>query len=269
MIRWTWRRPADGVFFTFGSTASGETLPYGALCDGDYLVEAAVAEGSGAALVSATVSLSVADLGASQLIPGCEPSVSILAPLQGGTSALGEPLQLRAETSVKGQATYPVEWRLQSANGELIATGVDTSVTLDSLGPATIAAVFGAASDAVSITVLSGDPPAVNIILPADGSTFAWFNHPEDPTGIEVTFTALGFGGDSLPLPGSAHQWHVRRVFTDDWGAAGEGSSTTVFFPYSGSAVFQGWEVRATVTDPATSLVATDTMTITIQRPPD
>ena len=267
-ITWTRENVQGSTPFTFGTSVTGETITR-TLCDGSYFVRAEARQGTTGPRVSQTVRITVRDLGATQLVPGCAPTVAILEPVAGGSYATGTPMILRADAVKKGDATYPIEWRTGSVGGPLIATGANTSHTFATAGSVTLFVVYGAASSQVSFNVVTGTPPSVTIVSPQDGATFAWFDHLEDQNGISVDFVALGTKGAGGALPASAYRWATRRSDLATWRDEGTGSSKEIFFPYSGSSVFQPWEVRVIVTDPDTGLTASRTITINIQRPPD
>ncbi len=266
-ISWSHQRVSSGTPFSFGPTSSGETVTR-TLCDGEYFVRAEARAGAGAPLVSQTLRLPVNDLGATQRVPGCEPSVTITQPI-GGTYATGAPIALRADTTVRGEATYPVEWRRDGPDGQLLATGPAVDLAFFNAGPVLLFATFGVASDSVGFTVVDGTPPTASIDDPDAGTTFAWFDYPENQNGIAVTFAGSGLSGAGSALPASALRWEYRRSDLATWSDQGSGSTKEIFFGYGGAAVSQAYDVRLVATDPATTLIGTDTITIVIQRPPD
>ena len=267
-ISWSRQRVSGGTPFFFGPTSSGETIDR-TVCDGEYFVRAEAGPGGGSALVSQTLRLEVNDLGATQLVPGCEPSVSITQPVPGGAYATGAPITLRADASVRGEATYPIQWRRGSADGQVVASGEEVELAFFNAGEVLLFATFGAASDSVRFIVADGTPPTASVDDPADGSVFAWFDHLENQSGIEVTFAGSGLSGTGASLAGSALRWESRRTDLSTWADHGTGATKTIFFGYGGAAVSQAYEVRLVATDPSNGLIATDSITIVIQRPPD
>lgn len=261
-VQWSYER-LGGVPFTFGTTDLGETLSATPFCDGTWTVTATTI--GGGATRRASVDVTVNDLGDTTLVPGCEPTVTIVEPIDGGTVAEGEAISLRADTTVEGVATYPVEWRTGSAGGPVVATGEDTTAVF-AAGSVTLYATFGAAVDSVSFDVIPGDPPTASIDSPADGSFY-----PADfgETGITVSFEGSGTSGAGGALSGADLNWESRKEGATSWTDRGTGTTKDIFFSYFGADVNQAYEVRLIATDPATQLTAVDTISITVQRPPD
>lgn len=265
LIQWSYER-LDGVPVTFGSTEPSETLTARPFCDGTWTVTATTS--GGAATRRASVDVVVNDLGATTLIPGCEPTVTIADPIDGAGYPAGAAIALRADTSVRGVATYPVQWRTGSAAGPVVATGKNTSAVFPA-GAVTLFVTFGAAVDSVSFEVASGDPPTASIDSPVDGTTYAWFDYPAAPNGITVSFVGSGTSGAGAGLSGADLRWESRRQGAASWIDHGTGTTKDIFFSYFGANVFQTHEVRLIATDPATQLTGVDTISINVQRPPD
>lgn len=264
-VQWTYER-LDGVPVTFGTTDLGESLTASPFCDGTWTVTA-TARGGGVTRV-ASVDVVVNDLGDTTLVPGCEPTVTIGEPIDGGSFAEGQAISLSADTTVEGVATYPVEWRTGSANGTVVATGEDTTATF-AAGTVTLFATFGAAVDSVTFVVAPGDPPTASIDSPADGSTFAWFDYPSNPNGLTVSFEGSGTAGAGGALSGADLRWESREEGAASWTDHGTGTTKDIYFSYFGADVNQTYEVRLVATDPATDLNGVDTISIVVQRPPD
>lgn len=267
-ISWSYQRVSGGTPFIFGPTSSGETVTR-TLCDGAYYVRAEARSASGAPLVSQTLRLRVDDLGATQVVAGCTPTVTITQPVAGGTYATGVQVALRADAVVRGETTYPVQWRRDSVAGQVVATGSAIDLAFFDAGPVLLFATFGVASDSVSFTLADGTPPSASIDDPDAGATFAWFDYPQNVNGIAVTFSGSGLSGAGSALPASALRWEYRRSDLAPWSDGGTGSTKEIFFGYGGTAVSQAYDVRLVATDPVTTLIGTDTITIVIQRPPD
>jgi hypothetical protein len=250
------------VPFTFGTTELGETLTAAPFCDGSWTV-VATAIGGGVTR-QASVDVVVEDLGDTTLVPGCEPTVTIVEPFDGGTFAADEAIPLRADTTVEGEATYPVEWRTGSDDGPVVATGEDTTATF-AAGTVTLFATFGAAVDSVTFDVTPGDPPTASIDDPDDGAFFPWIA----ANGITVTFEGSGTSGAGGALSGADLRWESRKEGAATWTDHGTGATKDIYFSYFGADVDQTYDVRLIATDPATQLTSVDTISIVVQRPPD
>jgi len=261
IVQWSYER-LDGVPFTFGTTDLGETLTASPFCDGTWTVTATTL--AGGATRRASVDVVVDDLGDTTLVPGCEPTITITDPIGGGSYPAGEPIALRADTTVEGVATYPVQWRTGSAAGPVVATGEETTAVF-AAGSVTLYATFGAASDAVSFDVAPGDPPTASIDSPADGAFYPWIA----ANGITVSFEGSGTAGAGGALSGADLRWESRQQGAATWTDHGTGATKDVFFSYFGADVNQAYDVRLIATDPATLLTGVDTISIVVQRPPD
>ena len=102
-VRWTYRRPADDLLWTFAErTASGATTAW-TPCDGDSVITAEVMQGS-RVVASTSIDLSVEDLGATDPPNACRPAVTILEPIGGRSYLADSPLQLRADVQNTGSA---------------------------------------------------------------------------------------------------------------------------------------------------------------------
>jgi len=266
LIQWSYER-LDGVPFTFGSTELGETLTASPFCDGTWTVTA-TARGGGVTR-QASVDVVVDDLGDTTLVQGCEPTVIIADPIAGASYPAGADVALRADTTVRGVATYPVQWRTGSAGGPVIATGDDTSAVF-AAGPVTLFVTFGAAVDSMSFVVASGDPPTASVDSPpVDERFFSWFDYPEDPNGLTVSFAGSGTSGAGGALSGADLQWESRKEGAASWTDHGTGATKDIFFSYFVTDVNQTHEVRLIATDPVAELTGVDTISIVVQRPPD
>jgi len=261
LVQWTYER-LDGVPFTFGTTDLGETLNASPFCDGTWTVTATTL--GGGPTRRASVDVVVEDLGDTTLVPGCEPTVTIVEPIAGGSYPAGEAVTLSADTTVEGVATYPVEWRTGSANGTLVATGENTTATF-AAGSVTLYATFGAASDVVTFDVAPGDPPTASIDSPEDGAFYPWIA----ANGITVSFEGSGTDGAGGALSGADLRWESRQAGDASWTDHGTGATKDIYFSYFGADVNQTYDVRLIATDPATLLTGVDTISIVVQRPPD
>ncbi len=264
-VQWTYER-LDGVPFTFGTTELGETLTASPFCDGTWSVTATTF--GGGATRRASMNVVVDDLGDTTLVPGCEPTVTIVEPIDGGTYAAGDSVPLRADTTVRGVATYPVEWRTGSATGSVVATGADTSAVF-AAGTVTLFATFGAAVESVSFDVASGEPPTASIDSPEDEAFYSHLDNPDDPDGLTVSFEGSGTSGAGGALSGADLRWETRSEGDGTWRDRGTGTTNDIYFAYGGADVRQTHEVRLVTTDPATQLNGVDTISIVVQRPPD
>ncbi len=263
-VQWTYEPVGGGVPFFFGPSALGATVQQ-TVCDGTYVVTATARRGT-TALAGASTTLEVTDTGATSASGPCAPTVSITAPEAGSTRAAGDPVGLRADVATGGATTYPVVWR-NAATNAIVATGADTNASF-AAGPVTLEVTYGAASATVSFTAVAQDPPTATITSPADGAFFAWYDDDAGITSYPVDVVGAGEAGDGGALPGSALQWSYRRAGTATWTSAGTGTSTTIDFPYGGSAVNQQWEIRLIASEG--SLESEPALiTITVQRPPD
>jgi len=162
---------------------------------------------------------------------------------------------------------------LSFASGEWLASrwsiegqAVLLQTDYDALTRSARKVTYGAASDTVSFTVVAEDPPTATIASPADGAFFAWSGTTFASTSVDFVGSGVAGGGGSLP--GTALAWSYRRTGSATWTAAGTGTTTTIAFPYSGSSVNQGWEVRLIATEGALSSEP-DVIGITVQRFPD
>jgi len=264
-VQWTYER-LDGVPFTFGTTDIGESLTATPFCDGTWTVTATTF--GGGATRRASVDVIVDDLGDTTLVPGCEPTITIVEPIDGATYAANEVIPLTADTTVEGTATYDVEWYLGSSTGPLVARGEEASRAFTA-GTVTLYATFGAAVDSVSFEVAPGDPPAASIDSPGDDALYAWFDYPANPNGITVSFAGSGTSGTGSPLAGADLRWEARKENAGTWTEYGTGATKDIYFRYSGAEERQAYEVRLIATDPSTQLNGFDTISITVQRPPD
>lgn len=272
-IRWTYRRPADGLLWTFlERTASGETTSW-SLCDGDYEITAEAMQGS-SIVASTTIDLSLEDLGATNPPAGCEPEVTILEPIEGRGYLADEPVTLNADVQNTGSAAegprYDVEWRLGSPAGSIIATGIDTTAVFDE-GPITLYVTYGAASDSVSFDSLAAtnDPPSASINSPEDGTYFFMGDEGsgEGGSGHTVTFNGTGSSPQEGSLTGGSLTWEYRRTDSGggNWIDAGTGTNIDIFFGWA-SCNWQNYDVRITATD-SQDLSESDTIGVSIQPP--
>ena len=260
-VQWTYER-LDGVPFTFGTTDIGESLTATPFCDGTWTVTATTF--GGGATRRASVDVIVDDLGDTTLVPGCEPTITIVEPIEGGTYAADESIPLRADTTVEGAATYDVEWYLGSTTGPLVARGEEASRAF-AAGTVTLYATFGAAVDSVSFEVAPGDPPTASIDSPEDGAFYSWIA----ANGITVSFAGSGTSGTGAALAGADLRWESRKEDSGSWTDHGIGATKDIYFRYSGAEERQVYEVRLIATDPSTQLNGFDAISITVQRPPD
>ena len=270
-IRWTWRRAVDQAFFTFGTTINLETLSYSALCDGDYVVSAEVAEGLSTSTVSASVAFSVSDLGASTPPVNCAPTVRILDPLDGATYPSGDPLTLSAEvehnTPPFTTPRYPIVW---SSGGDELGTGSPLTIENGlSAGSVTIRVDYGAASDEVTLLVVdtANTPPSATILSPADGSEYVWDDVTAGGASNTVTFTGTGWSPEEGFLTGASLTWEVRQTVptVTSWFQQASGSPADLTFSWN-SCFQQTFEVRLRATD-SQGLVGSDTIEIRVTPP--
>jgi len=272
-ITWTWRRPLDGAFFTFGTTGSAEPIQLPTLCDGDYVIEAEAREGFTGTAISTSIDLTVDDLGASNPPPACAPEVSIEAPIDGGSYASGEPITLVASiTNDSPPATprYAVQWRTGGPGGPLVATGLDAVLASGfDAGTVQLYVSYGAASDQVTITVIdsANTPPDATITDPPDGSQFSFQDPGAGPTGITVSVSGVGSSQEEGPLTGASLTWELRQTVptVTAWASQGSGGEIDVVLPYA-SCNLQTFELRLTATD-SQGLFGTDVIELFL-RPP-
>ncbi len=272
-VRWTYRRPADNLLWTFTErTASGETTSW-TLCDGDYLITAEALQGS-SVVASTTIDLTVEDLGATDPPDACRPAVTILEPIDGRSYLADSPLELRAAVQNTRSAVlgprYDVEWRIGSPSGPIVATGVDTTASFAE-GSVTLYVSYGVATDSVTFTSLAAtnDPPSASITSPDDGTMYGWW---EDEAGVggnghTVSFTGTGSSPQEGSLTGASLTWEYRRTDTGSgsWIETGTGTTVGIFFGWA-SCSWQYYDVRVTATD-SQGLSASDTISLSIQPP--
>lgn len=272
-IRWTYRRPADNLLWTFSErTDSGETKSW-TLCDGDYEITAEAMQGT-SVMASATIDLSLEDLGETDPPGQCQPEVTIMEPIDGNSYLADDPITLSADVQNTGSAVegarYDVEWRLGSPSGSVVATGVDTTESF-SEGSVTLYVTYGVASDSVTFNSLSAtnDPPSASITSPDDGEMYGIF---DDEAGVggnghTVTFTGNGSSPQEGSLTGDALAWEYRRTDGSggNWTSAGTGETVDIFFGWA-SCTWQKYDVRMTATD-SQDLSASDTISVSIQPP--
>jgi len=271
-VRWTYRRPADNLLWTFSDrTASGETTSW-TLCDGDYVITAEAMQGS-SVVASTTIDLRVEDLGATDPPAACRPKVTILEPIEGRGYLAGAPLPLRAAVENTGSAVlgprYDVEWREDGPSGPVVATGIDTTAAF-AAGTVTLYVVYGVASDSVTFTSLAAtnDPPTASITSPDDGTMYG-LDADEfgvGGNGYTVTFTGTGSSPQEGALTGESLTWEFRRTdVASPWSTAGTGTTVDIFFGWA-SCDWQDYDVRVTATD-SQGLSASDTISVSIQPP--
>lgn len=272
-ITWTWRRPLDGAFFTFGTTGSGEAIVLPTLCDGAYVLEAEAREGPSGAAVLATVDLTIDDLGATDPPAACAPEVAIQAPVAGGTYASGDPIALRAEvTNDSPPATprYPVVWRTGGPTGPIVGNGLEATVAAGfAAGTVVLHVSYGSASDQVSVTVIdtANTPPDATITAPPTGSSYSFLDPGAGATGVTVTVSGTGSSPEEGALTGASLTWHVRQTApsTTAWSPQGSGGEADVTLPYA-SCTTQTFEIRLTATD-SQDLIGTDTIEVFLVPP--
>jgi hypothetical protein len=261
-VHWTYEPVGGGVPFFFGPSALGATIQQ-TVCDGSYVVTATARRGA-TTLAGASTTVVVTDTGNTTTSGPCAPTVAITAPEAGSTRAAGEPIGLRADVATGGATDYPVVWR-NTATGTIVATGADTSASF-AAGAVTLEASYGAASATVGFTVVAQDPPTATIDSPANGAFFVWTGDTFVSTSVDFTGSGVASAGGTLP--GSALAWSYRRTGSTTWTSAGTGTTKTIAFPYSGSAVNQGWQVRLIATEGSLTSEP-DVIGITVQRFPD
>ncbi|MCH8529733.1 MAG: hypothetical protein LAT65_02665 [Saccharospirillum sp.] len=272
-IRWTYRRPADGLLWTFlERTESGETTSW-TLCDGDYEITAEAMQGS-TVMVSTSIDLSLEDLGDSNPPNACRPEVSIQEPIEGLNYLAGEPLPLKADIQNTGSAVlgprYDIEWRIGGPTGTLVGTGLNDTTSFDE-GAITLYVSYGVASDTVTFNSLAAtnDPPSASITSPEDEAMFGLGSDEfgEGGDGYTITFTGTGSSPQEGSITGAALTWEYRR--TDgtgtNWINAGSGETVDIFFAWQ-SCTWQYYDVRVTATD-SQDLSASDTISIGTQPP--
>lgn len=272
-ITWTWRRPLDGAFFTFGTTGSGEPIQLPTLCDGDYVLEAEAREGFTGTAVSTSIDLTIDDLGATNPPPACAPEVAIEAPIDGGTYASGEAIALAASiTNDSPPATprYVVEWRTGGPGGPLVATGLDAVLAAGfSAGSVVLHVSYGAASDQATITVVdsANTPPSATITDPPDGSSYSFLDPGAGLNGVTVTVSGEGSSPEEGALTGASLTWELRQTVPSltAWTAQGTGSEVDVELRYA-SCTTQTFEIRLTATD-SQDLFDTDTIEVFLTPP--
>jgi len=272
-VRWTYRRPADGLLWTFlERTASGETTSW-TLCDGDYKITAEAMQGW-SVVASTSIDLSLDDLGATNPPDDCRPGVTIQEPIDGLSYLADESLTLNADventrSAVQGPR-YDVEWRIGSLGGPVVATGVDTTLSFAE-GEVTLYVTYGVATDSVTFTSVAATnaPPSASITSPADETLYFM---GDDGSGVggdghTVTFDGTGSSPQEGVLTGTSLTWEYRRTDASgyNWLDAGSGASVDIFFNWA-SCNFQDYDVRVTATD-SQDLSASDTIAVSIQPP--
>lgn len=269
-ITWRFER-YDGVPFTFGSTEPGEAITWD-FCDGSYDVTAEALEGAIPTGVSATVRVVVNDLGSSNPPPECAPIISIDAPTDGATFALGAAIDFAATIDDDHPETdeplYPILWRDGGPDGLIIARDTLTfSRDKFSEGEHLIHAEYGAASDSVTINVVdtSNTPPTATITSPSDGDTFHWDDYAT-PTYLEVDFSGTGTDAEDGALTGDSLSWSYREQGAAQWSDSGTGEQVTIRFNYTCDN-FNFYDIRLKATD-AEGLFDTDDIEIGVQSPP-
>jgi len=256
----------DSDFLWTPTTSSGAAGSV-TLCDGTYRLTATASGVGSGAQPSASVQISVSDLGAIGPPAACMPSVTVLEPAAGGTFTTSTTLTLRADARSRGVTTYPIEWRLGSANGAVIATGAEATYRF-AAGSVDLYVTYGVASDQVSFTVVDDprDPPTAVFLDPEDGASFPWFDETVVRGGHLITFVGLGSGADGF-IGGDSVRWFARRTGSDatGWWEAGRGTVVDIYFGWS-SCTWQTYDVRLDVVD-SIGLVGSETRSISVQPP--
>ncbi|MGD2254082.1 MAG: hypothetical protein PVF70_14325 [Anaerolineales bacterium] len=123
--------------------------------------------------------------------------VRIISPEDGATNPHGTAFELEAEFFLAGvrqiRPTGPVEWRVDSPEGRIIARGALAAAALDA-GTHDIFVLYGTAVDQVSVTVLEPPPTAVptgsvsGIVFQDNAPPFGVYNSGDDLlSGAAVT----------------------------------------------------------------------------------
>lgn len=259
----------DSAFLWTPTTVSGETGSV-VLCDGSYRISASVTGATSGAQPSASVDVTVTDLGAVGPPSQCMPEVTIVDPSDGGTFTNSTPVTLRADARSRGVTTYPIQWRTGSAGGTVIATGADVDYTFPA-GEVDLFVTYGVAVDSISFTVIDDtrEPPQAVIVAPEDGASFGWWDDTSGVGGDGHTITFTGFGTSSVDgfIGGDQVRWYTRRTDTgtSTWTFRGTGTAIDLFFGWA-SCTWQDYDVRLQATD-SIGLIGSVTRSVSIQPP--
>lgn len=257
----------DSDFLWTPTTASGEAGSV-VLCDGSYRISASVTGATSGAQPSASVDVTVTDLGNVGPPPQCMPEVTIVDPSDGGTFTNSTPVTLRADARSRGVTTYPIRWRTGSATGTVIATGADVEYTFGA-GDVDLFVTYGVAVDSVSFTVIDDarEPPQAVILAPANGASYPWFDDTAGSSGHTIAFAGVGTSAAEGSIGDSDLRWYTRRTDTgpSTWAFRGTGTTIDLFFGWA-SCTWQTYDVRLQVTD-SIGLVGNVTHWVSIQPP--